>query len=148
MSFSSLLQTGVPSFTLGIVRRCLAALLGLCLLPLTGQGLALHVHAYGDHDHVEHQHGLAAHHHDPPSHRRDSGVRLEPCDPAAHAVPLVLVVDRTTNGPAVAAEPATAAALFNAPCSCGVVPLIDARAHGPPTVTDASPRAPPALIPA
>ncbi|MPZ20741.1 MAG: hypothetical protein GEV06_22955 [Luteitalea sp.] len=130
------------------MRRLLAALLGVCLLSVTAQGATLHVHLYGDHDHPEHHHGLAAHHHGTGSHPHDSGVRLEQCDPGQHVVSLTLALDPTLKVPAPAAEPVTAVLPMRGLYSCGAVPLIDLREHGPPPVAGISPRAPPALIPA
>jgi hypothetical protein len=129
------------------VRRLLAALVGVCLLSVTGQGAALHVHLYGDHDHPEHHHGPAAHHHATGSPRDDSGVRLEQCDPAQHVVSLTLALNPTPSVPAPAAEPVTLVTLMGDLYSCGYVPLIDLREHGPPSAGRSSPRAPPALIP-
>jgi hypothetical protein len=127
-----------------VVRRLVAILLGLILASTVGQVSALHIHAYADHDHPEHQHGLATHEHNPSaSHHDDDGLRLESCDPGQHAVPLVM--DRTPL-------PQVQSIQIECPTPISVEPLLplrsvsdvtEVRVHGPPPRTQAPPRAPP-----
>ena len=131
------------------VRRLVAILLGLMLASTAGQVSALHIHAYADHDHPEHQHGLAAHEHHPSaSQHDDDGLRLETCDPGQHAVSLVIGCTPLPQAHSIHIE---------CPTSKDVEPLLplrsasdvtEVRVHGPPTRTNASPRAPPLNFPA
>ena len=104
----------------------------------------LHTHAYGDHDHPEHHHGLAVHDHQRLDHHAaESTARVEGCDPGRHAIaisfgclppPQALTVDAVDAMLAVIGPDLTTDAR---------VSLTEVRAHSPPLHKRTSPRAPP-----
>ena len=137
--------TEVPSsHRLIAVHRVLALLLVPALLSTSGLSFALHTHVYTDHDHPEHHHGLSAHHHDgTPTRGAEGTARLDTCDPAQHTVSFAF---------ACAALPQSHAADAAVVLSTSLTPELqiepavgnpDVRVHGPPSRTQASPRAPP-----
>jgi hypothetical protein len=128
----------------------------LALMGSATRGSTLHIHAYLDHDHPEHHHGLAAHeHHRAISHRDEhhdsralgeTELQLDSCDPGTHAVtvvtrhaqlPQVHVIDGVCATPTILA---------------GLMPLTpvaeptDVRVHGPPSHVRIPSRAPPATL--
>ena len=138
------------SYTTG-VQSLAAVFLTVSLLSAAGSA-ALHVHRYAGHDHPEHHHGPAAHEHHQaaPRHEHDfpntkHAPRPEwtPCDPGQHALSLTIACATPPYGFTLVAqcEPmgTVAAARDHGPA----VAFTDARAHGPPTCTQAPPRAPP-----
>ena len=139
------------------VYRSVAILLALVLASTSGQVSALHIHAYTDHDHPEHDHGLAAHEHQPPARHHDDDedviheddvIRLESCDPGQHAVSITMGSAPLPQVHAIdgeSATPATVAPLVQLRSEHHVT---DVRVHGPPTRTQAAPRAPPLIVPA
>jgi hypothetical protein len=119
-------------------------LVAVAFVALSVCAPTLHTHAYGDHDHPEHHHGLAAHDHQGLDHHAaDSTARVEDCDPGQHTVavsfgcvprPQVLTVDVVETALAVIEPDFTATTRIS---------LADVRAHGPPLLVRTSPRAPP-----
>jgi hypothetical protein len=128
------------------VHRALALLLVPALIATSGMPSLLHTHAYDDHDHPEHHHGLSAHeHHAPASHSEGGGARLEGCDPGKHAVSFAFAGAAFTKSHAVNAElTLTATPTPEIRIDRRVRPT-DVRVHGPPRRTQASPRAPPLI---
>jgi hypothetical protein len=128
------------------VHRALALLLIPALIATSGVASLLHTHAYDDHDHPEHHHGLSAHeHHAALSHPDDVLPHLEGCDPGRHTVSFAFVCAAPLQVHAVDAEltlPATPAPGKQIERS---VRHTDVRVHGPPLRTQASPRAPPLI---
>jgi hypothetical protein len=126
------------------VHRVLALLLVPALIATSGVSFALHTHAYTDHDHPEHHHGLSVHHHDgTPTRAADGSARLDECDPAQHKVSFALACAAPRQYHAVVAEVGPPASLSP---ELQVEPAgvnLDVRVHGPPPGTQASPRAPP-----
>jgi hypothetical protein len=138
--------TGLRAFrTLTLVRRLAALLLVPSLLAMSGP--ALHTHAYDDHDHPEHQHGLASHEHldDVAARRDDGGTHVEGCDPGEHAVEVAFLSAAPQPPPAV--EGVSNLATLARPITRHgpAVRHTDVRAHGPPSRTQSSPRAPPPI---
>jgi hypothetical protein len=130
------------------VRRALAPIL-ISALAATSSLVSLHAHASRDHDHPEHHHGLSAHeHHLTPGHPDDDIARLEECDPAAHVVPFVFVCVAPHQVHHADAEPNGLAAFSLQLRIELAIGWRDVRVHGPPTRTDAPPRAPPLIFPA
>lgn len=126
------------------MQRLVATLLGAVLASTAGHATALHTHAYVDHDHPEHHHGLAAHeHHHEPAHREDGTARLEGCDPGQHTISFAFVCAASLQVQFVAAEIASPATLTPEPAVEVAVGYTDVRVHGPPVRALASPRAPP-----
>ena len=128
------------------MHRVLALLLIPALIAIPGVLSSLHTHAYDDHDHPEHRHGLAAHDHDPvPAHPDDGIPRLEGCDPGKHVIPFAFVCAAPPQVHAGDAE----LTLPSSPSSDlqveRTVRHTDVRVHGPPPRTQASPRAPPLI---
>jgi hypothetical protein len=128
------------------VHRALALLLIPALMVTSGVASLLHTHAYNDHDHPEHHHGLSVHeHHAKPSHPDDGTAHLEGCDPAKHVMSFTFVCAAPPQVHAVDAEltlPATPTAKLPFEHS---IRHMDVRVHGPPPRTQASPRAPPMI---
>jgi hypothetical protein len=128
------------------VHRALASLLIPALIATSGVVPLLHTHAYNDHDHPEHHHGLAAHEHFSESAHPDDGIaHLEGCDPGKHAVSLAFVCASPPQVHAVDADltlPATPRVEMHIERS---VRHTDVRVHGPPPRTQSSPRAPPVI---
>lgn len=126
------------------MHRLTNGLVAVAFVAISVSAPTLHTHAYGDHDHPEHRHGLAMHeHHGLSRHATDDTVRVEDCDPGQHAVavslrcvppPHVPTVDAVDTVPAVIEPDLTATVR---------VSLADVRAHGPPLLVRTSPRAPP-----
>jgi len=131
-----------------LVHRLIVVLLGIALASTWGQASALHIHAYTDHDHPEHHHGLAVHQHETKSHQADSSSRLESCDPGRHTVPLVFLCASPPQAQASDSEFVSPAVPAPVPRLDGAIDITDVRVHGPPHLTQASPRAPPLSIPA
>lgn len=108
----------------------------------------LHAHAGSDHQHRTHRHGPAWH-----THEADgivavsldpSGLRLEPCGPAAHAVDVAPAVTAGRHVPDVSAPPAGVDAIPAPPRSRLPGLTAEPRAHGPPGRAATPLRAPPA----
>jgi hypothetical protein len=116
-------------------------------MATSGLASRLHTHAYDDHDHPEHHHGLTAHeHHTAPARPDAAPRRLEDCDPGQHAVPFAFMFAAPAPPPALAAE------VLDLLTTAAPAPRIgaagrhaDVRVHGPPARTQAPPRAPPLL---
>lgn len=136
--------------TLGTVHSVIAAVLGFALLSTWGHVSALHIHAYTDHDHPEHHHGLAAHEHEHATATRapDGTVHLETCNPSRHTISFVFVCAAPPQTPVVDAEFVSPAVPDRAVPPCQVIDVTDIRVHGPPSLTQASPRGPPLIFPA
>jgi hypothetical protein len=128
------------------VHRALTLLLIPALMATSGVASLLHMHAYEDHEHPEHHHGLSAHeHHAASSHPDDGTAHLEGCDPAKHVVAFTFVCATPPQVHAVEAEltlPATPRVEMRIECN---VRHADIRVHGPPPRTQSSPRAPPVI---
>lgn len=134
-----------------VVPRVVAILLGLALASTPGRVSALHIHAYTDHDHPEHHHGLATHEH----HRLaslqdddDDAPHFESCDPGQHAVSFAMACTPLLQAHAIDAESASPSAFGPLVPVCSVRGLTDVRVHGPPSLTQAPPRGPPLTFPA
>jgi flavin-dependent dehydrogenase len=128
------------------VHRVLALLLIPALIATSGVVSSLHTHAYDDHDHPEHHHGLAIHeHHALPAHSDDGLPHVEGCDPGKHAVPFAFVCAAPPQVHAVDAvislpgSPTPELQIERA------IRHTDVRVHGPPSPAHTSPRAPPAI---
>ena len=128
------------------VKGVLAVLLIPAMIATSGAVASLHTHAYNDHGHPEHHHGLAAHeHHAVPVQLDDGMPHVEGCDPGKHAIPFAFVcaappqvhpVDAANSAPAA---PTPALRIERA------VRYTEVRVHGPPPRTQPSPRAPPLI---
>lgn len=143
-------RPGAVSYTLGLVRRVTAALAGLALILTTGPASGLHIHAYADHDHPEHHHGPAPHDHGP-EHRAavaspDDTSHVEGCDPSWHALSLTFVCAAPPQSHTADAESVTLAVIVLAATVAAAIAVTDVRAHGPPSLTQAPPRAPPPIV--
>lgn len=131
------------------MHRLIATLLGLALIAGSADVSALHIHAYIEHDHPEHHHGLAAHEHQATrAHSEDDTVHLEGCDPSQHTISLVFVCAAPPQAQAVDAEFVTPAIAAPELHLHPAVDITDVRVHGPPLSAQASPRAPPLIFPA
>lgn len=132
------------SHRLIVVYRALALLLIPALFAASGVASLLHTHAYDDHDHPEHRHGLSAHQHDAaPVHPDDGVAHLEACDPGKHAVSFAFV---SATPPHVHAGDAEIVLPSSPVPESGIetaIEQMDVRVHGPPSRAQASPRAPP-----
>jgi len=131
------------------VRRVVAILLGVALVSTVGQASALHTHAYTDHDHPEHHHGLAAHeHHQSAPHQDegDAGMHLESCDPGQHTVSFVMGCASLPQMHAIDAEFESLSIVEPLAPLRSISEVTDTRVHGPPPRTQAAPRAPPLNI--
>ena len=129
--------------------RALASLLIPALMATSGVASLLHTHAYNDHDHPEHHHGLAAHeHHEEPADPGDGTAHLEGCDPGKHAVSFAFVCATPPHLHAVDAEIGPSASLIPELRIESAVGYSDVRVHGPPLRSQSSPRAPPLIFPA
>jgi hypothetical protein len=143
------------------VRRLLALVLALTVAGFSTAVPSMHVHAYGGHDHPDHQHGPALHRHGHDhgaqavaveeqhgDHHHDGPARIqrnviEACDPGEHAirVPGTAVslpqihLQLAVLSSAIVAAPATPVRLALAP--------MDVRVHGPPSDLRLPARAPP-----
>lgn len=126
------------------VHRLLALVPTLALIAATGVLPSLHTHANEGHEHPEHRHGPAAHqHHSAPTVTADVAAHLEACDPGAHVVSVVCTCTappRVDTGDALVTLPA--APVFELGTD-RTVRRADVRAHGPPALDHAAPRAPP-----
>lgn len=120
------------------------------LIATSGLVSSLHTHAYTDHDHPEHHHGLAAHeHHAVAVHADDDGVaHIEGCDPSQHTISFAFVCAAPPQVHAGDAELNLPFVPSPSPLSGSAVEYMDVRVHGPPLRTQASPRAPPISLPA
>lgn len=142
-------RRGCP-YTLG-VHRLIASVVVSALLSIAGSSALQHVHAYGDHDHVEHHHGPAAHahvavhHHD--THSPTSSA-IEGCEPGAHALSVVFTYVGPQPDDTLAPTLAEVLAFAHALEPLRAIPLADLRTHSPPRITDAPLRAPPPVTPA
>ena len=139
------------SHRLIVVQRVLALLLVPALMVTAGVGSLLHTHVYADHDHPEHQHGLAAHEHHltpahPPSHDDDRIARIEACDPGKHTVSVASLCAAVPPAPVVIAERGVLALPSPDLQTWQPVGYADVRVHGPPSRSQASPRAPPVAL--
>jgi hypothetical protein len=143
------LTTRPPLHTLRFVHRFVAILLGTILASTSGHISALHIHAYTDHDHPEHHHGLAAHeHHRSSPHQDHDASRLKSCDAGRHAVSLTMAFAPLPQVNAVDAECASPSVVERLVPLRSVPDLTEVRAHGPPPRTQGPPRAPPLSFPA
>lgn len=128
------------------MQRVLVILLVPALIATIGGSSLLHTHAYGDHDHPEHHHGLSAHGHQLVARARDDGAaHLKDCDPGQHTVSYAFVSAAPLRAHAAHAELTVPAA--HGPdigVACNVRPT-DIRVHGPPPLRYSSPRAPPLI---
>jgi hypothetical protein len=128
------------------VRGVLALLLIPALNAISAAGSLLHTHAYTDHDHPEHHHGLAAHEHrGMPAHPLDGTARLEGCDPARHAIAIGATCVTPAQGHAAGAEAIVPSSADPALRIERLARLSDVRVHGPPFRAHASTRAPPLI---
>lgn len=137
-----------PAYTACSVMRVITLLVVWMLLPWASVPAALlHAHAESDHQHQAHRHGPAWHTHDAgaivagslDSSRR----RLEPCDPAAHAVDVAPAVTTERQVADVSAAPA-GMDVIPAPLRSRLPALnAEPRAHGPPGRAATPLRAPP-----
>jgi hypothetical protein len=138
------------------VRRLTAPLLVLAMLALSGGAPLLHLHAYGDHEHPEHQHGLAAHEHRHavhPAHDTDAvegsdHATVESCEPGQHTVSLVMRGTTVTVFTIAMVEAESAASASPSRPSIANAPFEDVRVHGPPRRSRLPARAPPLDLPA
>jgi hypothetical protein len=135
------------SHRLIVVQRVVALLLIPALMATSGVGSLLHTHVYTDHDHPEHHHGLAAHEHYLTPTHPDAGVtRVEGCDPGIHTVSFASLCAAVPQVPVVVAEfrePGLQAPDLQ---SWQPIGYADVRVHGPPSRSQASPRAPPVAL--
>ena len=138
-----------PSRRLIFVRRVLVLLVVQALIATSGVVSLLHIHSYGDHDHPEHHHGLAAHeHHGTRPHSPDDTVRLETCDPRRHTMSFAFMcVGPPQSHPIDAEFVQPSIPVPELPEHPAVGPR-DIRGHGPPALDLTSPRAPPTIFPA
>ena len=131
--------------------RAIALLVVSVLLPWASVPAALlHAHAEPDHRHQAHRHGPAWHTHEADANGHDaldlSRLRLEPCDPAAHAVDVAPAVT-TGRHVAVVGPPFPGVDVIAAPPRSRLPALTaEPRAHGPPGRAATPLRAPPASI--
>jgi hypothetical protein len=133
----------LSSHRLIAVPRFLALLLVFALTATSSVAALVHTHAYRDHDHPEHHHGLSAHeHYGPASHPRDGVARLEGCDPGKHTVSFIFI-SAAPQTQALDAELTFLASAILEIHSEGIVRDRDVRVHGPPVPRQSSPRAPP-----
>lgn len=130
-----------------VVRRVLAVLLISALTALSGAGSRLHTHAYTDHDHPEHHHGLAAHgHHAVPVHPADGAVHLDGCDPGNHTISFPSLCAAVPHVDAAIAEFCVAALPAPDFQRWRILGYEDLRTHAPPIHRQDSPRAPPVIV--
>jgi hypothetical protein len=155
------------------VRRLCAFVLALTVAGSSAAASSMHVHAYGGHDHLDHQHGPASHRHDhdqggpaeavddhydghDDDHHDDyddqdgrghddrtAAARVEACDPGEHAIRIP-----RTAGPLPQIHLQLAVlpgAVVVAPATPVRVTLapLDVRVHGPPADIRLPARAPP-----
>jgi hypothetical protein len=140
-----------------IVRRFLALMLALIVAVCSAAVSSPHVHAYGGHDHPEHQHGPTSHGHDhhdgspaiashDDGHGDNGGVasfRIEGCDAGDHAVRLpgtAAPVPQSHVQLAVLSGPIVVPPVLPARLA---IARLDVRVHGPPPDTHLPARAPP-----
>ena len=152
MATASDLTAVLRAHTLKPVFRALTAVVALAMISTSVSAALQHVHAYAGHKHADHEHGLASHvhvagaHHDGADDREHGGnARLEACDPAVHAVSVILAFD--VPHPDQAPVPGTVEQVIVAPPKGewrSLAPT-DVRAHSPPRLTDAPLRAPPVV---
>ena len=128
------------------VYRLVALLLVPALMATSATTSLVHTHAYSDHDHPEHHHGLSAHEHhgtaSTASHPRDGVARLEGCEPGKHAVSLTFVC----AAPQVHTLHAELTLVVSGTSNIEPGEIVhdnDVRVHGPPGPPESSPRAPP-----
>jgi hypothetical protein len=129
------------------VHRPVAIVLGFALASAS-VAPTLHIHAYVDHDHPEHHHGLAAHeHHSTATTARvdvaHDKVHVETCEPGRHAVSFVFVYSASPQYSPILAEVVSPATLSLDVPRFHRVKHTDIRVHGPPAGTQSPPRAPP-----
>jgi hypothetical protein len=130
------------------MHRLLAWVLVPVVAAASGAPL-LHTHAYGDHHHPAHQHGLALHDHDRPSHHDDhhddGTVRVERCDPGEHAVSPAFIAGTPAPFHTVDAVIESISASPRPQDVEMVVRPSEVRAHGPPARHYSALRAPPSI---
>jgi hypothetical protein len=140
---SAVLTLGLSSHRLINVYRLVALLLVPALMATSATTSLVHTHAYSDHDHPEHHHGLSAHeHHGTAPHGRDGVARLEGCEPGQHTVSLTFVSAAPqihTLDVELTVAPSGTSNLEPAE----IVHDNDVRVHGPPGPPESSPRGPP-----
>jgi hypothetical protein len=135
------------------VRRALALSSLLAIVAMWGGVPLLHVHAYGDHEHSEHRHGLAAHEHAHASalvsHHTDTRQpTLESCEPGQHVVSLVMRGATVSVFSIVLIETESPTAARPQSPLLALPPFDDVRVHGPPERARPPARAPPLAFPA
>jgi hypothetical protein len=121
-------------------------LLVQALVATTTVAASLHTHAYGDHDHPEHRHGISAHEHHGAANPADGTAHLEGCDPGSHTVSLTFTCTALLHEHAIDAEDVLPASATPQTQIEPAVGYADVRVHGPPPLTGASPRAPPLIV--
>lgn len=131
--------------------RAIALLVVSVLLPWASIPVALlHAHAQPDHEHEAHRHGPAWHSHAPVATVARvpdlSRIRLEPCNPAAHAVDVAPAATPDRHVPVASAPPACLGVIAVPPRSGPPAVNAEPRAHGPPGRAAIALRAPPASI--
>jgi hypothetical protein len=141
------------------VRRFLALVLAAALPLSAASSVSLHVHEYLDHEHPEHQHGIAAHDHrdarllhsDPHTAANDDhplSIEAGPCNAGSHAVGITIVGASLPDVRVdVAGLPGPALAGPRAPVR-SALRITDIRVHGPPFLHRLAARAPPVSLPA
>jgi hypothetical protein len=128
------------------VRRVLVLLLIPSLIATSGLASLLHTHAYDDHDHPEHHHGLSAHGHDAArSHPDDGTAHLEGCAAGKHILSFAFICAAPPQVHVIVAELAVPATAVPEIRLERTTRHADVRVHGPPTQTQSSPRAPPLI---
>lgn len=131
--------------------RVITLLVVSMLLPWASVPVALlHAHAESGHQHQAHRHGPAWHTHGAGARVAAaldaSRFRLEPCDPAAHAVDVAPAVTVERPMPVVPAPPGGVDVIPAPPQSRRPALAAEPRAHGPPGRAAAPLRAPPASM--
>jgi hypothetical protein len=130
-----------------------AIAIGLTLMWSAGHRSTLHVHAYFDHDHPEHHHGLAAHEHHPAGVHDDdheeagAGLKLESCDPGTHVVTVAMACAQLPPVQVVDGESGDLTVLPELVPQEPWTERTDVRVHGPPGLSQTSPRGPPIHLP-
>ncbi|MQA31107.1 MAG: hypothetical protein GEU82_14955 [Luteitalea sp.] len=128
------------------MHRVPALLLIPALIATSGVVSSLHTHAYLDHDHPEHHHGLSAHEHHPAPARHDDGVaHVAGCDPGQHTISFAFLCAAPPQVHAGDVEVALPSSPIGELQIQSTIEYSDVRVHGPPPRTQASPRSPPLI---
>jgi hypothetical protein len=137
---------------LAAVVRHLAAVACVAWLVAAGSLPTLHVHASGDHEHVEHHGGPGFHLHRRPIEAAPAGApasrRVAPCDPGEHALSLSATAMAGKEGLPQGPGPAATSHVMAIDGSPLAATPRDVRAHSPPRLSDGPLRAPPVVHPA